>query len=338
MHPLPPTLAVTLLLFMARHSPAQSTKMTLDDKGQWQATQEANPDPDLAVLNETRRLLAAEKFLAAQNMADDWIDRQETGNSKNPYLPEAYLLRGNAQLARGNEYDALVDYETIINGYPGSEVFPLALEREFDIAVMYLNGLKEKIFGIRLQSAVPRAEEIIIRVYERLPGSPLAERALLELADYYYRTRDLRGAAEAYDLFLTLFPKSDKRSKAMQRRVFANIAQFKGPKHDPSGLVEAKYQIEAFQREFPGEAESSGMSDALVARLDESAAAQRLATATWYIKRADPEAAKLTLTRLIRRHPRTAAAQEAVNIMTDRGWFTAPQSAADGSPRAEPQR
>ena len=63
-------------------------------------------------------------------------------------------------------------------------------------------------------------------------------------------------AAETYDVFLTLFPKSEHRRKAMQRRVYSNIARFKGPKYDASGLVEAKFQIERFSA-VPAQAEQA---------------------------------------------------------------------------------
>ena len=67
------------------------------------------------------------------------------------------------------------------------------------------------------------------------------------------------------------------------------------------------------------------MTEALVARLDESAAAAMLTTARWYIKRDDPVSARLTLSRLVRRHPRTGAAQEALAVMQDLERLLAPK-------------
>lgn len=77
--------------------------------------------------------------------------------------------------------------------------------------------------------------------------------------------------------------------------MYANIAKFKGPKYDASGLVEAKYLIRSFSDRYPAEAERAGMNDGLVARLDESAAVQMLEVARWYIRRDDPVSAKLTV-------------------------------------------
>jgi outer membrane protein assembly factor BamD (BamD/ComL family) len=154
-----------------------------------------------------------------------------------------------------------------------------------------------------------------VRIAERLPGSKLAERALLELADYYARVRELRMAVETYDVFVRLFPRSPMRANAMQRRIYATVAQFKGPRYDVRMLKDAQVQIEDFAAEFPAEAQRTGLNDGLVARLDESAATGMLTQAKWYADRDDPVSARLTLVRLVRRHPKTGAAHEALEFI-----------------------
>jgi outer membrane protein assembly factor BamD (BamD/ComL family) len=275
-------------------------------------------EEDRLLIERARRLLAGEKADEVIGLLNGWLEREAT--RKSPWRPEALYLRGNAKLALGDEFESLYDYEEIAREYPGSEVFPLALEKELDVALMYLGGMRKKTLGLRIDSGVPVAEEIILRINERMPGSRLAERALLELADFYYRTRDLLMAAETYDVFLEAFPRSPRRSLALQRRAFANIARFKGPRYDVSGLIEARYQIEQFQREFPVDAERLGMSDALQSRLDESAAEQLLETARWYLSMGDEPACRFTLTRLLYSYPTTGAARDALRIFADRGW------------------
>jgi hypothetical protein len=308
------------------------TSYQLDQTSGWTQQPQAAPDPEHAPLDSARRLLAQGEFKRSRDLMDAWIDDHE--NSDSPYLPEAYLLRGNAKLGMEKEYSALFDYEKIANKYPESTSFAPALERELDVAILYLNGLRRPSLGLRIDSGVDVAEEIILRINERLPSSKLAEKAVMELADYYYRDRDLKMAATAYDCFLILFPKSDMREHAMQRRAFATIAQFKGPNYDASGLVEAKYQVQEYQQEFPLQSQQNGMGDALLARLDESNAAQMLNMANWYIRHADEPSARLTLHRLVHKHPSTAAAHEAISILDKRGWLEAPPPATPASPAA----
>jgi len=273
-----------------------------------------NEDEAYLTMRAARKAIVEGKPSRAKSMLDDWISASE--GTDHPRMAEAIYLRGNANLALDEEYDALYDYERLVREYPASEFFASALEREFDVAKLYLNGRRKPgIFGWRLDSGVPIAEEIIVRIAERLPGSKLAERAILELADHYARAPELRMAVETYDVFVRLFPRSPMRAKAMQRRIYATVAQFKGPRYDVRVLKDAAVQIEDFAAEFPAQAQSAGLTDGLVARLDESAASGMLSQAQWYIDRDDPVSGRLALVRLVRRHPKTSAAHEALAII-----------------------
>lgn len=329
---------VLLLLLSLTALPAlgQSNVYHLDDEGAPVQVSAPPPGSDAAVMSDVRRLLADGQVSKARDTIDAWLEKND--RTANPYLPEAILLRGDCKLANGNEYLAMLDYEDIAKHYPASEVFSTALERELEVSVMYLNGLRRKLFGlVRLDSGVPIADEAIPRLYERMPGSRLAERGLLEWGDYYYRNRDLPMAGDIYDKFLELFPRSSSRSLTMQRLIYSNIAQFKGPRYDTSTLVDAKYQIDDFQREFPAQAEAAGLGPGLQARLEESRAAHDLLVAGWYFKRNDPISARLCLRRLAHKYPGTRAAKDALSILEAHAWplDAASTPVPSGSPAAE---
>lgn len=314
--------AAAALMLLAGQALAQTAVIELPKAPAQPVTQPAGTDAqtpkelseDERVMLRARELLAADKPAQAETLLTQWIDAAALkGLGTTNLAAEALYLRGNAKLAQDNEYEALVDYEQVTNGFGGSEFFARSLERELQIARLYLNGRRRPtIFGLRIDSGIPLAEEIILRIVERLPGSRLAEQALLELGDYYARTRDLRMASEVYDTHLRIFPRSPQRPLAMQRLVYSSVAQFKGPNYDTSVLSDAQVQVERFSTEFPAEAQRTGMGDALVARIDESAAQAMLEKGKWYIKRDDPIAAKIFFERLVKRHPQSAAAQEAL--------------------------
>jgi outer membrane protein assembly factor BamD (BamD/ComL family) len=301
------------------------TEYRLDDRGEWTPVTSETEDADRQVMTRTRELIAAGDFDQARETVHRWLNKNSGSGS--PYVPEAYILRGDAKVAQGDEFDALYDYERVVNRFPGSEMFAVALERELDVAILYLNGLRKKTFGIRIDSGRPIAEEIIMRINERLPGSKLAERSLIELGDHYYRRRDLRMASETYDVFLTLFPNSRYRLHAIQRRIFSNVAQFKGPKYDATPLIESKLQIDQFAKQGAGSADQLGLGDELSVRLEEAAAESMWETSRWYLKRGDPTSARFTMGRLIRRHPTTKAAERAFDELSAKGWLPAKPSA-----------
>lgn len=140
-----------------------------------------------------------------------------------------------------------------------------------------------------------------------------------------------------YSIFRQNFPESPRVQRAMLREIEANIARFKGPRYDGSGLLDAKLLIEEYQRQFPADAIRSGITDGLNAWIDESAAQQVLDTARWYMRVNDEPSARFTLARLIRRHPATDAADEALDIMLERGWVTYAENQDDQSQEDQSQ-
>jgi len=309
------------VLAVAAGVSAQSKESRLDENGEWLTTRQPVEGSDEWAIARARQDLADDRGGAAWATIDNWIKANDRKlGTTSPLMAEALLVRGDALAAQGDEYNALYDYERVIKEFPASEEFVVAIERELDIGVRYLGGMYRRFLGIRVLDATDIGEELLIRVQERLPGSRVAERAGIELADYYYAQRDLSLSATAYELFLENYRNSQYSMKAMQRRVYATIAQFKGPKYDGSKLLDAQILVKRFESLYPAQAHKAGLDEALLARLDESAGLSKLESAKWYLRRSDSPGARYTLQRLIEDHPQTAAARTAMQIMDDRKW------------------
>lgn len=296
--------AVLLACICATGVAAQETYQ-LTDEDAWKKIGEIDPSTPHGQLLIIRRALAMGDPGRAETMAKSWIERHE----RDPMLPEAHLLRGDALLAQGDEYKALFDYEFVARSYSGSEAFVTALRRELDIAQDYAAGLNRKFLGLRILPAEDEAEEIFIRVQERMPGSRLAEEAGMELADFYYERRRMLLAAEAYSLFIENYPRSSQIDKARKRVIFAQLASFKGPQFDAAGLYEARGRLLRLKMLEPAEAQKIG-ADALLTRIDESDAAKILQTARWYENVGNPIAAELYVRRLVQKYPKSVAAAD----------------------------
>ncbi len=317
-----PRVAIAGVVALAAGARAQVSEFHLDTSGAWVAKEAKPLDPDARLVADAREAIADGKPDRAKSLLNGWID--DHAKSEHPLLAQAYMLRGDARVADGNEYKALYDYEAVIKQFPASEEYRRAVERELEIGIKYVYGLKRIWLGVRASDATDIGEELLVRVQERLPASDLAERAGIELADYYFRARDLKLAADAYEIFLTTFPKSRYAEKARERRIYANIARFKGPEYDASGLSEARVLIKDFADGDPIGAQRAGLSDAMIAKIDESAAAQVLQKARWYLRRNDPVSARYALQRVIAKHPQTVSAKTALQMLNDRGWEPAP--------------
>ena len=300
--------AASLMLWFAPLAGAQEQTFELSPEDTWKPTKEIDPDSQQARLLRARQAILDGNPQRGEDIATAFIDQYPNS----PLLPDAYLIRGDALLASDDEYEALFDYEEIARSFPNSAVFVTALEREFEIAKQYAHGRYRKLLGIiRILPAEDDAQEILIRIQERLPGSRLAEEAGMELADFYFRKRDLRMAAEAYDLFVENYPRSKDINKAKLRLIYSYLADYRGPRYDASGLEEARLRLEDLRVEEPGLAQRIGV-EALLVRIYESDARKMLVTAEYYLSVSDPVSAEFTIRRLIERYPDSIASLEAL--------------------------
>ncbi len=287
---------------------AQDQTFELSPEDTWKQVDEVDPQSGQARLLRARKAILDGSPQRAVDLATAFINLFPDS----PMIPEAYLIRGDALQAMGDEYEALFDYEEIARGYPNSSVFVTALQREFEIAKEYARGRYRKLWGLlRILPAEDDAEEILIRIQERLPGSRLAEEAGMELADYYFRTRDLRMASEAYDLFVENYPRSKDINKARLRLIYSYLADYRGPRYDASGLEEARLRLEDLRVTDPGLAQRIGV-EALLVRIYESDARKMLVTAEYYLSVSDPVSAEFTIRRLLERYPDSIASLEAL--------------------------
>ena len=331
---------------------AQATEYNLDDAEGWVEVSRPEPGTPEAAIAQARTALVEGAPGRAYALIDRWIHENdpradnprvktdrgvEFAGGGSPWLPNAYLLRGDCLLAMDREWHALSDYEiNIAERFPESEVFPMALERQFEIAKLYLGGLKRRLLGFRLEDASDDAIEALLRIQERLPRSELAERAAIEVMDYYYRTGQLTLATTMSDIYLTNYPRGQRRVEALVLAIRANIALYRGPTYDGSSLLDARVQIRRLMLLYPIIAEQEGLGEAQLHAIDEASADQLFDTARWYLKRGDPPSARYTLRRLVRKHPRSQAAAMALELMRSRGWQQPEDSRTDTEQSPQP--
>lgn len=324
-------LMVLVLLVAAAARAGAQTEYRLDDQGTWVKAWEPKPGTDEAFIADARALLAEGKFSEARRMLTKWIDEHQFTDNK--WLPDAYLLRGDARQGAGEEYLALYDYKKVTTDFPATTAFITAIERELAISIQYLNGKKRRFLGIRWYNAESDAEELLVRIQQQVPRSILAERAGYELIRYYFRTRDLKMASEMSYIFMQNFPRSRYRGKVLEYRILSTWGLYAGPQYDGAYLIEARELIRQYMAEFPADAERTGINDAAIARIDESAAEQILETAKWYLRRGEAASARYTLKRLVRAQPLSVAASRAYDLLVEKGWTAG--TAAPG-PKEEP--
>jgi outer membrane protein assembly factor BamD (BamD/ComL family) len=305
---------LALLLAAATGAPAfAQQEFKLDDRDQWREQDAPPPGSPASVIRMAKLALAKNEPKRAKALMDAWLERFPA----DPLRPEALLVRGDARNALGEEYEALFDFEDIARRHPSSAAFVPALEREYDNAMRYAAGLKRKFWGtFRIVNTDDDAQEILIRIQERLPGSALAEKAGMSLADFYYDRRDMELAADAYDLFVQNYPRSSLVDKARLRLIAAYCSGYKGPEFDARGLAEASIKLRELQATEPLLAKQIG-AEAILLRVYESEADKRLTTANWYWTTGDPISAEREIRAMVKKYPRSVATLQALRVIDD---------------------
>ena len=115
---------------------AQEETYELSPEDTWKPTKELDPDGQQARLLRARRAILDGDPQRGEDIATAFIDQYPNS----PFLPDAYLIRGDALLADDNEYEALFDYEEIARNHPNSAVFVTA--RIIELMKKILHQLK----------------------------------------------------------------------------------------------------------------------------------------------------------------------------------------------------
>jgi len=263
----------------------------------------ATPDGQVA---QMMRDLQANQTKKVIKDAKVWLKANKT----HPLVPQVLLLRGDAEVMRGTKYRALYSYEDLLNNFPNSELYTLALEREYDCADAFLKGYKRKFLGIHMLPVKDDAIEILDRIQDRKRGSPLAERAGLRLADYYYDRGSFVEAVDAYTDFLKRYPYSQYVRKAEIRRAEASLGNFHGVTFDNTPLIDGRERLTVIEDAYPQTAEQLQVK-ALQDRIYQLEGKKDLEIARYYYRANRHYASAWYYKRVIANWPGTQMAQEA---------------------------
>ena len=302
------TLILVILVSPVLHdASAQTLELAPDDT--WVEVQPVQPGSPEFELMMVRRSLADGDHGRTEFLAGQWLNR----HPGHPDRALVHLARGDALRMQGKLYEALFDYEVIARTLPGSTAFVTAAERELEIATLFVTGTRRAFLGMRLLNASEDAEELLIRIQERLPGSRIAERAALILADYYFRSQRaerLALAIDMYSIFIENYPDSEFIDGAQSRVIQAHRRSFKGLSYDATGLYEAQSRLRHLKISAPATAYHVE-ADRLLGEIVELEAAKQLHIARWYHGTGDFIASEYTIRRLVESSPGSRAASDA---------------------------
>jgi outer membrane assembly lipoprotein YfiO len=259
---------------------------------------------DDPALDRLENLLAGGRKDAALKEIIAWIKSHPDA----PDRDRGLFLLAEAYRQTGDGVRAFYHCDELMEFYPTSRFYYPALEKQYAIADEYLNGRKRTVLGFIPVGAEDEAVEMLFRIQERSPGSPIAERSLLRTADYYYDSSQFDLAADAYAAYLKSYPRSPEVPRVSLYRAFASLAQFRGLRFDATPLIDARAQLEDVLAKYPQLATQEGVQE-FIQRIDATVAAKVYVTADFYRRTREPRAAVYLWRYLMKTYPDSREAQ-----------------------------
>lgn len=238
-------------------------------------------DPSSLVLgsNGWKPMIRPEENPEAQKELDDALELFQRGDlaraesalakiAKNrketPWGEKAQFYLAETQYQRKKYINAHESFEKLVADYPGTQYLDKLVSREYALARLWLSqnapDLKDEdklpwysrfTGGLPMIDTQGQGLKALEHVRHHDPTGPLADDAVMQIADYHMGTGDYESAAIYYDQLITDHPKSPFLQKAQLAAIDARMKGYLGPEYDGSGLEQARELVKRTMKTFP---------------------------------------------------------------------------------------
>jgi outer membrane assembly lipoprotein YfiO len=251
-------------------------------------------------------LVRAQRYAEAREAGIDWLK----ANPSSPSYDRGLLVTAEAMRGTREYVKAFYYCDQLLDERADSPLFEPAMQLQYELADAYLLGAKDRFVGLRIVGRQDEAVEMLFRIQQRAPGSPVAEKALLRTADYYWAIGDFDLASDAYHSYVQSYPRSPLVPQARLREAYSNLAQFHGPNFDSTPVLNAKTLLRQIEAEYPELAKQEAVAEKLELA-DRQMARKLYLNADFYRRTRKPGAALVICRRLLKQYPNTPEAADA---------------------------
>jgi outer membrane protein assembly factor BamD len=245
--------------------------------------------------------------------------------------PEATFRAGKLTEEQGDFLKAAPIYRGLMENYPQTQHFQEAIESQFRIGEVLLNGKKRKILGVPVGSTLDEAVEIFAAIVRSAPYGRYTARAQFDIG----RAREKQGSAdlaiEAYQSVVEKFPNDPLAVDAQYQIGYIWFAATRSGTYDPEAAERARTAFQDFLFRFP-KSEKAAQARENLATLDHRLTKGSLEIAKYYDKAKNYRAAVLYYNEVIRQQPgspESAIAKTRIEQLRSKVGDAALQSAAE---------
>lgn len=245
--------------------------------------------------------------------------------------PEATFRAARLMEQRGDLLKAAPVYRGLMETYPQTPHFQEAIESQFRIGEILLNGKKRKILGVPVGSTLDEAVEIFAGIVRSAPYGRYTARAQFDIG----RAREKQGspdlAIDAYQSVVEKFPNDPLAVDAQYQIGYIWFAATRAGTYDPTAADHARTAFQDFLFRFP-KSEKAAQARENLAMLEHRLTKGSLEIAKYYDKAKNYRAAVLYYNEVIRQQPgspESAVAKTRIEQLRSKVGDAALQSAAE---------
>lgn len=261
----------------------------------------------------------------AQELYDIALEAEQAGNAKralNAYrtilrkypkdtkAPPACYRAAQIVEKQGDLFRAAGLYKTLVEKYPGTPDFDQAIEAQFRIGELFLQGKKKKFIGIPVGDNLDRAVDVFAEVVRTAPYGRYTARAQFDIGLARERQGNNDAAVQAYQAVVDKFPKEPVASDAQYQLGYVWFQAARSGTKDAGAARNAKIGFQDFLQKYP-RSEKAAQARQDLGRLDVKQTTDAFRIAKFYDTQKQFKAAVIYYTEVVRQEPGSAHAAQA---------------------------
>jgi outer membrane protein assembly factor BamD len=229
---------------------------------------------------------------------------------KDTLAPGALYRSAQLQEQLHDYTPAAESFAQLVEKYPGSPHFEEAIEAQFRIGEIYLNGKKLKFLGIPLASALDRAVTIFANVVRTAPYGKYTARAQFDIGLAREKQGANDAALQAYQAVVDKFPNEPVAVDAQYQMGYIWFTAAQTGTKDAAASANAKTAFQDFLFHYP-KSEKAAQARANLDILEHKQTANSYKVAKFYDKQKYYRAAVIYYNEVIRQQPGSEESNEA---------------------------
>jgi outer membrane protein assembly factor BamD len=211
---------------------------------------------------------------------------------------------------RGDYLKAADAYRELVERFPRSPQFEEAIEKQFQIGDMYMQGKKLKVLGLAIFSSLDRSVEIFAAIIRTAPYGKYTARAQFNIG----RAREKQGqndlAIAAYEAVVEKFPNDSLAVDAQYQIGYLWFTAARQGTYDQNAALQARTGFQDFLFKFP-KSEKAPQAKENLRLLEQKQTNNSLDIAKFYDKQKNYRAAVIYYNEVIRQQPGSTASEVA---------------------------